>query len=161
MDDKTKSKLIQIAEGVIVEDDVLGIVKAIQLYDSNLVVQFADPDRAEFFDAPYRIVEVCPDGFRRVVLTCWKLDKTILERLFAADNKKHDVLLSLEGKNLLAKREQQRRYEEQRGLAKDIIIHVLKSPKTTYTAVDELNGHRKLITFSDHKEWEKPAKELD
>ena len=159
--EELKHKLTQIAEGVLVEDDVLGVVKAIMQYDPNLRVQYVDPAKAEFFDAPYRVVEKCKDSCDRVVFTCWKLDKSVLQRLFAADMQKNNILLSLEGKIEVARRERIRRYEDSMGQAQDIIVHMLNSPKTTYTAVDKIDGKQKKITFSSHKQWEKPSKELD
>lgn len=144
--DEINKRLISLADGVYVEEDVLGIVKRIYEYDPHLRVKYLDPQKAEFGDEPYKIVEVCMDGQERVVFGCWKLDETVLERLYAADTFKHDVLAQLDKKNGLAKRNQQQQFIDQRLEAKDIVAHFIRSPKGRYTFKNTVG---ELVTMSD------------
>ncbi len=126
--------LVELAAGVYVERDTLRVVEAIQQYDPNLRVKYLNPDSgAEFADTPYKIVEVCPDGIERVVFGVWQLDGSVLERLYAADTQKHDILAGIDRNNERVKAEQKRRYKEEViAEAHDITVHVIKSPRTTY-----------------------------
>lgn len=144
-----KKRLIELAEGVYVEADVLNVVEKIRSYDSNLRVKFLDPALASAGDPPYKIVELCPDGIERVVFGVWELNEQVLERLYAADNTRTNVLVDLHGNNLLAKKEQERRYEEVVSEDRDIIASYLRSPKGRYSF------HRReddaLVTIDDQE----------
>jgi hypothetical protein len=148
-DTEVKKKLVELAEGVYVESDVLNVVEKIRAYDPNLRVKYCDPARSAIGDAPYKIVEVCPDGFERVVFDVWVLDETVLERLHAADNQKHDILSRLDGANLFAKRNEARRYEEQKLEAKDIVSSYLSSPKGRWSFRDSVTG--KTVEIDDQE----------
>ncbi len=140
-----KQKLVELAEGVYVENDVLNIVEKIRAYDPNLRVKYADPARAELTDAPYRITELCPDGIERVVFSVWVLDESVLQRLYAADTRKLDVLSSVVKQNEKAAKEQKRRYREEMDQADDYVVSALRSPKGRYTIRDG----NKLIKIDD------------
>lgn len=129
----TKKRLIEIAEGTYVEHDVLNVVEKIRAYDPNLRVKFCDPQRAEFGDAPYKIVELCPDGIERIVFDVWALDDTVVQRIYAADNAKNNVLVDVDNNNLLAQKIQDRRYEEKRLESNDIVKHIFASNKGRYS----------------------------
>lgn len=138
---------VKLDDGVFVERDVLNIVEKIREYDPNLRVQYLDPQKFEdITDAPYRIVEVCPDGEVRPVFSVWTLDETVLEKIYLADNQKHDILAAIDGKNLLVKKDKERRYQEERDEAKDIIVHVLKSPKGKYSFKNPMG---KMVVIDD------------
>lgn len=142
-----RSGLVRLDDGNLVERDVLGIVEKICEYDPNLKVQYLDPALGPgLTEAPYRIVEVCPDGEVRPVFSVWTLDDTVLERLYNADTKKLDVLANLDLKNLAARNSQERRFQEIKDEDNDIIAHVLKSPKGKYTFK---NRYDKLVTIDD------------
>ena len=134
MDDPRK-RLIELAAGVYVESDVLGIVERIQEYDPNLRIQVLDPSsRDDVGDAPYRLVERCPDGIDRVVFGIWDLDARVLERLYAADTRKHDILGRIDQNNSAQREKEKRRYKEDvLGEAKDQAVSILKSPRGSYT----------------------------
>lgn len=135
-----RNAYVKLDDGAIVERDVLGIVEKITEYDENLRVQYLDPSSgADFSDAPYRIVEVCPDGKVREVFSVWALDEKVLERIYAADTQRIDVLTALNNHNALLRKERERRYEEKKLEAQDIVSHVLKSPKGRYT-IPKANG---------------------
>lgn len=151
MTDDTKQRLIELAEGVYVEADVLNIVGQIQDYDSNLRVKFLRPGVGDVSDAPYAIFEVCPDGLERLVFTVWELDQRVMERLYQSDNQKHDILGRLDKANDKRKADAQRRFSEFMEEARDIAKHIIKSPKTEYSIP---TGEDQNTVFHSHQ----PAK---
>lgn len=147
MDDRTKQRLVEMSNGSLVEQDVLNIVEKIRDYDPNLRVKYCLPGSEEFGDAPYKITEICRDGEERKVMSIWKLDETVLERLYAADNARNNVLVDIENNNLLAQKVELRRYREEMDEAKDMLEHYLKSPKGRYSMIDPKTGNK--ITIDD------------
>lgn len=144
-----KERLVQIATGVFVERDVLGIVQRILEYDPNLRVKYVNPEEASISDAPYMITELCPDGLERVVLRVNQLDERVMERLYAADNVKNNVLVSVDGHNNLIELENQRRFREEKDEANDIVSHYLSSRKGRWSFRDpKTNKH---ITLDDQE----------
>jgi hypothetical protein len=146
VDDFTAERLNHLAGGVAVSDDVLGIVKRIQEYDENLVVQFVDPDQADFADAPYRVMERCPDQQLRLVMSVWKLDGTVLERIQSLDTQRFDTLAVLDRNNNAVRLGEQRRFREERAALSEMVVDVLRSPKDTYTAVNPVTGQEHKFT---------------
>lgn len=128
-----KKRLIELADGSYVEADVLNIVEKIRDYDPNLNVKYVDPALADPSDPPYKVVELCPDGIERVVFGVWELDEKVLERLYAADNARTNVLVDIHGNNILAQKEMDRRYREVCLEDQDVVSHLLKSPKGRYS----------------------------
>jgi hypothetical protein len=116
--DVTK-RLIEMADGSYVEEDVLNVVEKVRAYDPNLRVKYVDPALADPEDPPYKILELCPDGIERVVFGVWVLNELVLERLYAADNARRNVLFDVQGKNLLAKKQMER---DMRKLCQRIVI---------------------------------------
>lgn len=154
-DHEVKKRLVDLGDGQLVEHDVLNIVEKIRNYDPNLQIKYVDPMRAEFGDAPYRITEKCPDGMERIVMEVWELDERILDRIMAADNSRNNVLLSIDNNNLLAKKTQERRYEEVRLEEQDLITSYLRSPKGRFSfkrkdgalvTIDDQEGRRHKVT---------------
>lgn len=124
--------------GQLVERDVLGIVKKIQEYDPNLKVQYLE-SASSVGEAPYRIVETCRDGIERLVFSVWVLDESVLQRLFAADNQRWNVLSNLEQNNNKVREQQNRRFKEEAlGSAREVTNAVLSSPKSTYTVPEDV-----------------------
>jgi hypothetical protein len=154
-EDEVKKRLVELADGSLVENDVLNIVEKIKNYDPNLRVKYVDPARAQFGDAPYRVTEMCPDGLERLVMEVWELDEKVFERIIAADNSRNNVLLSVDNANLLAAKIQERRYEEIKLEDQDILTHYLKSPKGRYSfrrrkddalvTIDDQHGRRHKV----------------
>lgn len=140
-------RLVELAAGVYVEHDTLHIVQRIMEYDPNLRVKYLDPDRGgDLNDPPYKIFELCPDGHERLVFGVWILDERVLERLWAADNHRNDVLYRLDGTNALARQNLTRRFAEEREAAKEITKAVIRSPRDTYTMPGSVEGT--LVKFS-------------
>lgn len=131
LDDHSRERLIQLASGEWVERDVLNIAEKLKEYDENLRLQYLDPSNpeAQVGDPPWRIVEMCRDGLPRVVMTAWELDERILERIYAADTSRRDLLAVIDGHNQRLHAERVRRYEEEKAQDIDIIESYLKSPK--------------------------------
>jgi hypothetical protein len=154
-----KKRLIELADGSYVESDVLNVVEKIRAYDPNLNVKYCDPALAEFGDAPYKVVELCPDGVERIVFYVWELNETVLERIFAADNARNNVLVGLDNNNLLAKQIERRRYEEIKLEDQDIISHYLKSPKGRYSF--RRRSDEALVTIDDQEGRRHKVKERD
>lgn len=152
MSDDPRQRLHELSEGVYVEDDVLGIIGRIMEYDPNLRVQYL-AGRGQLDDAPYRVVELCPDGIERMVMGCWELDERVLQRLFAADTQKQDILRNLDRVNGDARERSKRRFrDESLAEAKEMTISILRSPKTEYSMPGQEEGEK--VIFHSHQ----PAK---
>lgn len=144
--EEVQKRLVEIAGGVLIEEDVLGIVERIQQYDTNLIVQFCNPDKAEFSDAPYRVLERCPDGFIRPVMEVWNLDQRVIDRLHSADTHSHNILSDLDKWNKKATDLGKRRYCEEVDAVSEMVRGVLKSPKDTYTATNPVTDESHKFT---------------
>jgi hypothetical protein len=132
-DPDVRQRLVEITQGVYVEHDALNIAERVHEYDPRFKIKFCDPDKSEWNDAPYMLVEVCNDGIERKCFDIWELDERVLERLWLGDNAKHDILGRIDEANAKAKKEEQRRWQEKRDESKDIVAHYLKSMKTRYS----------------------------
>ncbi len=128
--------LVRVAGGALVERDVLNIVERLHHYDPALRVKYLAVD-GSVTDAPYALFELCPDGFERLVFHIWELDERVLEKLYQADTFCHDILANLDKKNQEAKKAEQRRYREEQDEVKDIVEHIIKSPKGSYSFKDK------------------------
>lgn len=144
----TKARLIELSQGVLVEEDVLGTVRKIQEYDPNLRVKYL-AQHGTVTDAPYAIFELCPDGIERLVMYVWQLDDRVMERLYAADNQRINILKALDDHNTKVKADEKRRYREEMEEAKDIVEHVIASPKGTYSFNTQDEISEKKVTISD------------
>lgn len=139
-----KRRLVRMADGTLVERDVLNIVEKIRAYDPNLRVKYCDPSRAEFGDAPYRITEICKDGIERQVFSVWELNDLVLERLYQADSQRLDIIGAIDLANYKADLAQKQRYRESIDEAHDIVQHYLKNSKTTFSFVND-EGEKVII----------------
>lgn len=157
VDSAVQKRMVEMAGGVLVEEDVLGIVSKIRARWPTLVVQFCDPNRADFQDAPFRILEECPDGLRRPVMDVWQLDDRVIERLYAADTHKHNVLADLDAANLKATQQGHRRFREETAALSEMVAGILRSPKDTYTATNPLTGKEHTFRSLPHEDHLKPS----
>ena len=125
-DEYTAKRLVELGRGVAVESDVLGVVEEIRKRWPVLDVQFLDPGRfEELTDAPYRIIEHCADGFDRVVFTTWKLDKSIIQRIYDADTLRGTILERIDANNNHLREREKQRFAERLEEAADLTKHVL------------------------------------
>ena len=126
-----------LADGSVVETDALNIAHRVSEYDPNLSVQdLTDAQRVD--EPPFRIVERCKDGITRPVFSVWILDETVLQRLFAADMEKWNVLDRIDANNAKAKQEETNRYRSRMDHASEIVKEVIKSPKDTFTVPENV-----------------------
>lgn len=137
------------AEGVYVERDVLNIAEKVYEYDSNLKIKACNPSLADFDSAPYILVEKCKDGVERIVFNIWDLNETVLERLYASDTQKNNILVDLDGNNLIVREQQNQRFKEAIGESHDVLTSMLKSNKHKWTYKDSVTGN--LVTFDDRE----------
>jgi hypothetical protein len=140
-----RGHLVKLDDGSFVERDVLNVVEKIAAYDPNIKVQYL-AYAANIGEAPWRIVELCKDGQWRTVFYCWSLDGSVLERLYAADTQKHNVLGRLDSNNDGVRKEQYRRYKEKFDAASDIVASMLRSPKGRWSFTD---GDKKVTVDDD------------
>lgn len=145
MDSKTRQRLIEMADGSLVEHDVLNVVDKIREYDSSLRLKYAQV--ANIGDPPYKLFEMCNDGVERLIMNIWELDERVIERIRAADNARGNVLLDIDLNNLNIENENHRRFREEMDEAKDMVEHYLKSSKSRYSMRDSLTGTK--ITIDD------------
>jgi hypothetical protein len=141
-------------DGALVETDALRIAERVHEYDPNLSVKFLASAAQLVAEPPFVVVERCRDGVERPVFSVWKLDETVLQRLYAADNEKWNVLAQLDANNAKVKQREKRRYRDSMDEAKEIVKSVIKSPKSTYTVPEsvtkgEKGSPSKLIKFKD------------
>lgn len=140
-----KMKLVDLGD-VVVERDALNIARQINAYDPNLTVQYLESE-GSLGEPPFRLVETCRDGVDRVVFTFWELDQRILDRIFRADTERQNILGGLDEANALATLREKQRYQEKIEETKDIVAHVIETPKSKY--VVEHDG--KKLTFYDDR----------
>jgi hypothetical protein len=146
-----RHQFVQLKDGVVVERDVLNIVQRISEYDPNLSVKYLDPDRVESaFDAPYIIVELCPDGVERIVTSVWELNEQVLEMIKHADLARHvrpqDLLAEMDRHNAKIKEQEKKRQFAEAEALGEMVADVLRSPKDTYTASNPLTGQKHKFT---------------
>lgn len=143
--------------GQLVERDALRIAEKVAEYDPSLKIQYLEEAANSIVsDPPFRIVELCPDGIERTVFYAWQLDDRIIERLYAADNRKHNVLAELDKNNAKAKKEVKRNFEEKLIDAHDISAAVARTPKDTYSAKDPFTGRKITFKSNEPAKVEKP-----
>jgi hypothetical protein len=135
-------------DGMLVEKDVLGIVKRLREYDDSLDIMYLDPDRADHTvnEAPYVVVERCRDGLTRRVFEAWTLDETILERVYNADTTRHDLMAIMDGRMVEFKNQKEQRFKEERAEARDVFAHLIKNPTSTYSFP---NSHGQTVKMDD------------
>jgi len=135
--DSVRAAWTYLSDGSVVETDALNIARRISEYDSNLSVQYlTDAQRVD--EPPFRIVERCKDGITRPVFSVWILDETVLQRIFAADMEKWNVLERIDNNNAKTKQTEQKRYRDSMGHASEIVKEVIKSSKDTFTVPENV-----------------------
>lgn len=144
------SRMVEIAPGVMVDQDVLGIVEWIRDYSDSLDVVYLDPNRFDLSpsDPPYKVIETCYDGQTRVVMSCWTLDNRVKERIIAADSQRTDILAALDVNNGAVRKAQEQAFRDSMAEAADMTKHLLLNPKTTYRF---RNDDGELLTIEDDK----------
>lgn len=127
--------------------DMFGIVEEIAFRWPNLKVQFLNPQRANIEDAPYRVVEMTPNG-PRTVCDVWELDRRLIDRLHLMDSAKIDVLGALEAHNAKAKANETAKRDEYLGQGSDLIkstVTQFGKGKLEFNYTNEA-GQKRVIT---------------
>lgn len=135
--DEVRKAWSYLSDGTVVETDALNIARRVNEYDPNLSVQYlTDAQRVD--EPPFRIVERCKDGVTRTVFSVWILDETVLQRIYAADMEKWDVLGRIDANNAQAKSQETKRYRASMDNALEITKTIARSPKDTYTVPENV-----------------------
>jgi len=139
-------------DGHLVERDALHIAERIKEYDPNLEVLCLDPAMANLNDAPFLICERLANGTLSRVFECWELDDRVLERIARSDTVKNDVLLDLEGMELVKRLENQTRYQEKRDANIDLVKTIARHTKSSFKFK---NSKDEMVTLYDDKPYKK------
>lgn len=143
----TGREVVQLSDGSVCTDDVIGVVEKIRAYDNTLDVLYLDPDRfPDLTDAPYIIVKKQPDGRHVRIFSCWELTEEVYQRILFADTFKHDVQKMMDDHNAKLRKEIKAGRDDQLGEMTDKVGHLLKTPKTSYSLH---NSKGELITIQD------------
>lgn len=131
-------------ELVEIEDDLLRIVEEIHFRFPSLRVKYLDPNQhPDLTDSPYIVV----DQNDNVVAKAWALDQRLLDQLMAAHSKSaKDLIKEDELRRAVLAAERKRVADERTAEAKDKMLHVFKSSKTSYTLP---NAEGEIFKVSD------------
>lgn len=133
--------------GGMVSARTMRIVEIVRDYDSALEWEWIPREHRLPGDDPIRLVDPRAHGLGRVVMSFASeddVDERVLERLFLADGRKHDVLAQLDARNAAARVVAAKRELDRRGEGLDLMRHALRSPLGRYSYVDA-NGVRKVL----------------
>jgi hypothetical protein len=128
-----------------IDEDVANVVQTIQETWPMLRIQVFESDEKALVHpktAPYQIIERVGDK-DFFVMDVWELDHRIIEKLHRLDKQKRgvqtleDIVLQENAKN---RAELKKPWEERKELGADIITHMGKNPKGSYTFKDPDSG---------------------
>lgn len=139
-------------DGHVVERDALHIAERIKEYDSNLEILCLDPQLADLNDAPFIICERLPNGTLSRVFECWELDERVIDRIARSDTVHNDVLVDLEGKELLQRVQNEKRYEEKRDANIDLVKTIARHTKSSFVFK---NDRDEKVTLYDDRPYKK------
>lgn len=142
-----KERLIRLSDGSSVEHDTLRIVEKLREYNDRLDVKYLGHG-GSLTDAPYALFERCPDGIERKVFDIWELDDRVMQRLYAADTQRNDILAGVDAANFDVKKLQQRRFKETQAEIADIVTHMAKASGGRYSFIF---GNKKVTVDDDPK----------
>lgn len=132
---------------VAVEDDVANVVRTITETWPMLVIQVFEGN-PEPGDAPYQIVERLGNK-DYPVMDVWELDYRVVERLHRLDRQRRGVE-TLDDIILRENNERRKKlaepWEERKQLGEDLIVHMGKNPKTSYTFKDPDTGETHKVS---------------
>ena len=113
-----------------IEDDVMGVVNEIHDRWPDLRVQYLDPERfPDLADAPFQIVD--STGYR--VMQVWQLDRRVVDQLSLRDRSQRDLKALVDKEFERSKREKEAVEGSVRAEKKDVLNHIFRSPKGSYT----------------------------
>lgn len=132
-------------EWVQIDDDVAHIIQTIRELWPSLVVQVYecdDPVLVSPKTAPYQIVERVGDR-DFFVMDVWSLDNRVIEKLHMLDKQRRGIQTLediVQQENAKRRQELKKPWEERKELGKDLMVHMAKNPKTSYTFKDPDSG---------------------
>jgi len=113
-----------------IEDDVMGVVNEIHDRWPDLRVQYLDPERfPDLADAPFQIVDSTGYGDMQV----WQLDRRVVDQLSLRDRSQRDLKALVDKEFERSKREKEAVEGSVRAEKKDVLNHIFRSPKGSYT----------------------------
>jgi hypothetical protein len=156
----TQSKYLKtgtVNDDYIVIDDMLvdkkmhDIAQKIDEYDEQLCILCVDPDSCTFSEAPFVLAEVVntpqgPQVFK--VFEFWELNDSVLQRLYASDTRRTNVLADIDKNNQRVRDESERRYREKIEAKKDVVASIVASMKSSYSYIDE-DRDAKVTMYED------------
>ncbi len=133
-------------DGNIVERDALKVVEELKRIDPNIEVVCLDPNRANINDAPFIICEICPDGQMRRIFEAWKLDKSVIDRVRAADmHRGINLLNEIDAVNSIMQQQNQRRFRDEMEDRKELVTSIAASNKSSFSYIDKKTGDKVTI----------------
>lgn len=108
------------------------IAEIVNDYDPDLFLAFIPEAKREPGDHPFAVIHRPVGRPEYIAFYADKCDERILERLFMNDLTKHSVIDQLEAKDRARKAVEFKRQMGEAEARKDLVQHIIKSPKTRY-----------------------------
>lgn len=140
-----------VIDDMLVDKKMHDIAQKIDEYDEQLCILCVDPDSCTFSEAPFVLAEVVntpqgPQVFK--VFEFWELNDSVLQRLYASDTRKTNVLADIDKNNQRVRDESERRYREKIEAKKDVVASIVASMKSSYSYIDE-DRDAKVTMYED------------
>ncbi len=137
-----------IVDGNIVERDAHNIAVKIKEYDEDLELICLDPDSESvtFASAPFLVIRRTADGTYERVLEAWELDDRIIERIWAADGTKNNVLDKLVAMERANKKKEEDAWNEKKWAKHELFAGAMANPKSSFTFKNEAG---EVVKISD------------
>ena len=139
-----------IVDGNIVERDAHNIAVKIKEYDEDLELICLDPDSPDitFASAPFLVIKRTADGSYERVLEAWQLDDRIIERIWAADSQKNNVLDTLVKMEEKQRKEREDANKQQMFENHELFAAAMQNPKSSFTFK---NDEGDMVKISDEE----------
>lgn len=141
-----------VIDGLIVERDALSIVERIKEYDEDLEVVCLDPVMAGPNDAPFILLWKRPTGEYVRVFEFWELNETIIQRIYASDQRRFDALDRTIKMEEYQKKQREDRYKDKVAETADLLAYAMKNRTSSYTFK---NHEDELVKVKDDAPVEK------
>jgi hypothetical protein len=119
-------------EGYFVSQEHQRIAEIINDYEPTLNLVWIPPDKREPGDSPFAVMHSPLGQPPYIVFHADECDERIIQRVFAADSKHHDILTELEINNRAAEAIKLKREMDEAEEKKDVVKSIVKSPKQKY-----------------------------
>ena len=140
-----------VIDDMLVDKKMHDIAQKIDEYDEQLCILCVDPDSCTFSEAPFVLAEVVntpqgPQVFK--VFEFWELNDSVLQRLYASDTRRTNVLADIDANNKRVRDESERRYREKIEAKKDVVASIVASMRSSYSYIDE-DRDAKVTMYED------------